>query len=250
MSSKSIWLLMLCCACFFITSGFAGGPSKHDRSYYETRGDVVWEVPMDEKLIALTFDDGPSPITTLQILDLLKQYKAKATFFVIGYRLDKYPEIAAREAAEGHEVANHTDAHVYFKGGISEKTITTEMDNVQKKIKAITGQSSPWFRPPGGYYNDTVIRVAKQKGYTVVLWSWHQDTKDWTSPGIGRIVNKVLKNARNGDIVLLHDHVNGSTQTVEALKLILPELKKRGYRMVTISELMAHKKQLEKDTPF
>ncbi|OXM16847.1 polysaccharide deacetylase [Paenibacillus herberti] len=237
---------MLCFACFFIMSGFAGGPNKHDRSYYEARGDVVWEVPMDEKWIALTFDDGPNPKTTPQILDLLKQYKAKSTFFVIGYRLDKYPEIAAREAAEGHEVANHTDTHVYFKSGISEKTIVTELDNVQKKIKAITGQSCPWFRPPGGYYNDTVIRMAKQKGYTVVLWSWHQDTKDWSSPGTGRIVNKVLNNARNGDIVLLHDHVHGSTQTVEALKLILPELKKRGYRMVTVSELMAHKKQVEK----
>ncbi|MCM3747195.1 polysaccharide deacetylase family protein [Paenibacillus pasadenensis] len=224
-------------------SGFAGSPAKHGRSYYEARGDVVWEVPMDEKWIALTFDDGPSPKATPQILDLLKQYKAKATFFVIGYRLDKYPEIAAREAAEGHEVANHTDSHVYFRGGISEKTIAAEMDNVQKKIKAITKHSSPWFRPPGGYYNDTVIRIAKQHGYTIVLWSWHQDTKDWNSPGTGKIVNKVLKNARNGDIVLLHDYVSGSNQTIEALKIILPELKKRGYRMVTISELMAHQKQ-------
>ncbi|WP_240421141.1 polysaccharide deacetylase family protein [Paenibacillus periandrae] len=140
-------------------------------------------------------------------------------------------------------MANHTDNHVYFKGNIRQKTIAAEIENVQKKIKAVTGQDCPWFRPPGGFYNDTVIQIAKQYGYTVVLWSWHQDTKDWSATRVDKIANKVLNNARNGDIVLLHDHINGSTQTVEALKIILPELKKRGYRVVTVSELMAHKKK-------
>ncbi len=216
-------------------------PQKHDRRYYESRGEVVWDVPMSEKLIAFTFDDGPNPETTPQVLELLKQYEAKATFFVIGYRIDKYPDIVRREIAEGHEVANHTDNHIYFTRNVSEKTIAQEIGNVQQKLKQVTGQACPWFRPPGGFYNDKVIRIAKQYGYKVILWSWHQDSKDWKSPGVNHIANKVLKNARNGDIVLLHDHVEGSSQTVEALKIILPELIERGFRIVTVSELMAHK---------
>uniref|UniRef100_A0A8R1ELJ4 NodB homology domain-containing protein n=1 Tax=Caenorhabditis japonica TaxID=281687 RepID=A0A8R1ELJ4_CAEJA len=86
-----------------------------------------------------------------------------------------------------------------------------------------------------------VIQVAKQQGYTIVLWSWHQDTRDWASPGVSAIVNKVLKNAHNGDIVLFHDKVDGKSQAVAALKTILPKLQEQGYRFVTVSELLAVK---------
>lgn len=204
---------------------------------------------MNEKMIALTFDDGPDPDITPQILDLLKQHNAKATFFVIGSRLTQYPNIIKREIAEGHEVANHTDHHVYFKTTMRPEKVEHEMRALQTKIKDLTATNSPWFRPPGGYYNDSVIEIAKKLGYTVVLWSWHQDTRDWSKPGVGTIVTKVLTNARNGDIVLLHDHAGGSMQTAQALKTILPELKKRGYRLVTVSELMNHHK-LQKKLPF
>jgi len=84
--------------------------------------------------------------------------------------------------------------------------------------------------------------VTKKLGYLVVLWSWHQDTVDWNRPGVGKIVNKVLNNARNGDIVLFHDFVEGRTQTVAALEKIMPELSKRGYKFVTVSELLKHRK--------
>lgn len=238
---QSRWNVIIGFVSLFVLTGFADQPVKHDRSYYETRGDIVWEVPTAEKRIALTFDDGPNPQTTPQVLDLLKQYGAKATFFVVGFRLDKYPDVVKREVAEGHEVANHTKNHVYFKGTVSKQRIAAEIGNMQQKIQAVTQQNCPWFRPPGGYYNDEVVRVAKQYGYTVVLWSWHQDTKDWSVPGVDKIVDKVLGNARNGDIVLLHDHVGGSTQTVEALAIILPELQKRGFRVVTVSELMEYR---------
>ncbi|RUS47212.1 polysaccharide deacetylase family protein [Cohnella sp. AR92] len=197
---------------------------------------------MDEKLIALTFDDGPDPRTTDKILDLLSKYDAKATFFVVGRRAERFPDIVRREALEGHEIANHTYTHMYFNGRNRQQDIASEMDRAGSKLSEISGQRCRWFRPPGGFYNETVIRMAKERGYTVILWSWHQDTRDWISPGVGQIVRKVLNNARNGDIVLLHDHVAGSTQTVQALEQILPELTRRGYRMVTVSELMRHGK--------
>lgn len=239
---RTIARLLLCAASLLLFCGFAAYPPGNSRQYYESRGEIVWEVPMDEPLIALTFDDGPDERTTGRILDLLARYKAKATFFVVGRRAEMYPGIVRREALEGHEIANHTYTHMYFNRSVRKDDIVREIDRTASRLQELTGQECRWFRPPGGFYNDTVVRAAREHGYTVVLWSWHQDTRDWISPGVNRIVRKVLENAHNGDIVLLHDHVEGSTQTVQALEQILPELSRRGFKMVTVSELMQHKK--------
>jgi polysaccharide deacetylase family sporulation protein PdaB len=220
---------------------FAAGfsiPVKKDRLFYEQRGEIVWEVPTKDKKIALTFDDGPYPETTDKILDLLKKYNAKATFFVLGNKVEQYPETIKREIAEGHEVANHTFNHVYFQRSISQATIKEEIIRTENALEALTGKKPLLFRPPGGYYNENLIQVAKALGYTTIMWSWHQDTNDWKSPGVNQIVNKVLKNARNGDIVLLHDYIPGSMQTVKALDTILNELSKRGFEFMTVTELM------------
>lgn len=217
-------------------------PLKKGREYYEARGEIVWEVPTDEKVIALTFDDGPDPVDTPAILELLRQYEAKATFFVIGQRVEKYPALARREAAEGHEIANHTYSHKYNKRKPAADQIEDEIIKTERSIVEATGHKPYLFRPPGGYYNEQVVSASRKSGYKVVMWSWHQDTEDWNTPGVGKIVNKVLKNARNGDIVLFHDYVEGKSQTVDALKQILPELKQRGFRFVTVSELLTHRK--------
>lgn len=242
--TTQFWCKILLCICIAAAvSGFERGP--RNRTYYESRGEVMWEVPTDEKLIALTFDDGPNMNTTPLILDLLEEYDAKATFFVVGNRIDKYRDIIIREAEEEHEVANHTYNHIFFNRNFSSATITDEIVKTKEEIFALTGQACPWFRPPGGIINDAVVQTAKDNGYTVILWSWHQDTRDWRAPGVNYIVRKVLDNARNGDIVLMHDNVKGSTQTVQALKIILPALKERGFRFVTVSELVKHKKSNE-----
>lgn len=210
---------------------------KKDRYYFESRGDIIWEVPTKEKIIALSFDDGPNPKYTPQILDLLKQYHAKATFFVIGSRVLQYPDLARREAQEGHEIANHTYHHNRIKR-LSPEELREEIEKTGSTIASVTGQIPHLFRPPGGYYDEIIVNTAKEAGYKVVMWSWHQDTRDWSQPGTDRIVNLVLSNARNGDIVLFHDHGRNRLQTVNALKQILPELQQRGYQFVTISELI------------
>lgn len=210
------------------------------REYYEQRGDIVWEVPTPNKVIALTFDDGPDETSTVKILDLLKQYNAKATFFVVGNRVEKYPEIIRREVEEGHEVGNHSFSHPSF-ANIGSKKMMTELNKAQETIHKATGHDSVLFRPPGGSYNESMVQLCKTNGLLMVLWSWHQDTRDWRKPGVDKIVNKVLTNARNGDIVLMHDFVSNSTQTSDALEIILPELKKRGFSFVTISELLSYK---------
>ena len=211
---------------------------KKDRAYYEERGDIVWESPKEDKVIAITFDDGPDPEDTPAILDLLKKYNGKATFFVVGKQLKRFPDIAKRQVEEGHELANHTFTHLYFNRSTPIQTIKNEIDQTQDLLYDITGTKTQLFRPPGGFYNDRMVSLCRDKGYLVVLWSWHQDTKDWDRPGVSKIVNKVLNNVRGGDIILMHDHVEGKSQTVAALEQILPELQKRGYRLVTVSELL------------
>ncbi|WP_010493388.1 polysaccharide deacetylase family protein [Paenibacillus elgii] len=215
---------------------------RKGRAYYEQRGEVIWEVPTAEKVIALTFDDGPDPDDTAQILDLLKLYEAKATFFLVGNKVERFPELVKREAEEGHELANHTYSHTYFKRNGSVAKLKEDIRRAEDLIYAASGQKCRLFRPPGGFYNEKLIQMAKSEGYMVVMWSWHHDTRDWSTPGVDKIVNKVLGNARNGDIVLFHDYVEGKGQTADALKEILPELKKRGFRFVTVSELLTYGK--------
>nr|WP_040951869.1 polysaccharide deacetylase family protein [Gorillibacterium massiliense] len=226
-----------------VLSGFAYPAQKHDRTFYEKTGEIIWEVPQQEKKIALTFDDGPSEETTGQILDLLKEYHAKATFFVVGNRVMEYPDMVKRELSEGHEIGNHTFSHYYLRNSTKSLTFQNEILNTEKVLVELTGMKPHLFRPPGGYYNEQMVHDTKKLGYTTILWSWHQDTNDWRRPGVRSISKKVITNARNGDIVLLHDYVPGSNQTVKALKVILPELTKEGFQFVTVSELISSKQE-------
>lgn len=241
--------LLLCC-----TTSAMAGPIVKNRDYFEKRGDMIWEVHTSQKVIALTFDDGPDPTETARILDVLKQYNARCTFFAIGKRLAAYPEIARRIVAEDHELANHTYTHMYFKRPISKQLVYQELEQTEQEIIKITGKRSTLFRPPGGMYDEALVDVSNRMGLKPILWSWHQDTRDWNRPGVYNISSKVIRNAHNGDIVLFHDHVHGQSQTTSALKLILPELQNKGYRFVTVSELIklsdiqqAGKQQLYKD---
>ncbi|WP_090720167.1 polysaccharide deacetylase family protein [Paenibacillus typhae] len=209
-----------------------------NRQYHEQKGDIIWEVPTKQKVIALTFDDGPDPTDTAKILDVLQEYNAKCTFFAIGKKIAAYPEIASRVISEGHELANHTYNHVYFKRPISVEQAMKELKQTEDEIVKVTGRHSSLFRPPGGMYDETLVNVSNRMGLKPVLWSWHQDTRDWNRPGVWKISNKVIKNAHNGDIVLFHDYVHGQSQTHEALQIILPALEKQGYRFITVSELI------------
>lgn len=200
--------------------------------------EVVWNVETDQKLVALTFDDGPNPRFTPQILDVLKQYDAKATFFVLGKRVQMFPTIAIREVNEGHEIANHTFDH-HFLRNVDPEKLKSEIMQTQDIIFDVTEQIPRVFRPPGGIYNQTLLDMAKQDKFTVVMWSWYQDTKDWKKPGVDNIVRTVLTNVHNGDIILFHDLEGDCSQTVEALKIVLPELKKQGYQFLTVSDLIA-----------
>jgi len=207
------------------------------RKYYEQTGDVVWEIKTAEKIVAITFDDGPDARYTSQVLDLLAQYEAKATFFIIGKNAEKNPDVVLRQYEEGHELANHTYTHPW----------TTSVHKLDKELKltneiifSITGFRPTLFRPVGGQYTDAMITKAVNNGFKVVMWSWHQDTEDWANPGVTKIIDKVLTGTQPGDVILFHDAGGDRSQTIRALEKILPELKKQGYQFVTISELLEY----------
>ncbi|RNB77968.1 polysaccharide deacetylase family protein [Brevibacillus panacihumi] len=237
MNKQLSFILLACLFLLPCQTEIALAKKEKDRDYYEARGEIVWEVPTNKKVIALTFDDGPDPVYTRQIAELLKQYKAKATFFVVGSRVKAHPGVIQQLAKDKHELANHTYTHPDLRR-ISPGKLRDEVLATQQEIFNSTGIESHLFRPPGGYYSESLVNVAKETGYLVVLWSWHQDTRDWSDPGVQKIVDKVLNNARNGDIVLFHDYGGNRKQTVDALRMVLPELQKRGYEFITVSEMM------------
>ncbi|MFB9328653.1 polysaccharide deacetylase family protein [Paenibacillus aurantiacus] len=232
---------MLGISCFWLVAGHGFAAPDRSKSDYEQSGDVVWQVPTKDKVIALTFDDGPDPTNTPAILDLLEKYNAKSTFFLVGDKVERSPQLVQREMAFGHELANHTYSHSYLSRRMTPDQMRRDILHAESVIMAITGKKCELFRPPGGVFNAGLVSQLKQEGYTIVMWTWHQDTRDWSRPGVKKITDTVLNHARNGDIVLFHEYINGKSQTIAALEIILPELIQRGYRFVTISELLTYR---------
>ncbi|OZI11632.1 chitooligosaccharide deacetylase [Bacillaceae bacterium SAS-127] len=211
--------------------------SKKSREEYERTGAIIWDVHTDLKLVTLTFDDGPHPIYTPKILDILAKYEAKATFFVTGMQAEKYPTIIKRQAKEGHEIGNHTYSHASGEN-ISADLLTKELEKTTQLVTTLTGKKPVLYRPVGGVYNDLIVETARESGYQVVLWSWYQDTKDWHRPKADKIAHHVITNTKPGNIVLLHDSGGNRMQTVKALDTILSHLSKNGYKCVTVSEML------------
>lgn len=192
-----------------------------------------------QKVIALTFDDGPWNKTTEQILDILEKYNVKATFFVVGQHLNKHQEIGKKIVEAGHVIANHTWNHPAQKSKINENRIKSEIGRTAKLIYEITGKNTKLFRPPGGFLDNGLANYAKENKHTVVLWS--TDSKDWYERSAQEITKKVLNKSRNGGIVLLHDGGGPRDHVVKALPNIIIGLKQQDYEFVTIPELLTIK---------
>jgi len=195
----------------------------------------IRKVPTSQKVVALTFDDGPLSPSTPQILAILKEKDVKATFFVVGERVKQFPALVRQEVAEGHEVGSHTFSHPKLTIQ-SKKQIANEIISTEKVISEVAPQPN-LFRPPGGFYNDTILQLARDRGYLIILWSI--DTDDWRYPPVGDIVNSAIKDIKPGSIILLHDGKYPSS-TPEALGFIIDSLKSRGYEFVTVSELLQY----------
>jgi len=203
-------------------------------------------IPGEQKVIALTFDDGPWPNSTQQILDILKENKIKATFFWVGGALKNNKNIAKTVVNEGHVIANHTWSHRYGKH--SSEAAAKEIESTAQLIEELTGIESPIFRPPGGNMTNGLVDYVLGKNYVNVMWS--ADSQDWKSSS-GKIINQVLKDSTSGGIVLMHDGGGNRSETVKALPTIIKRLKEQGYTFVTLPELLeiADQKPVEQPQP-
>lgn len=231
-----IVVLIILAGCFFILSLF------FDEAVFVRKG-TFYRAQRADKVVALTFDDGPSPEWTPQVLDELKKAEVKATFFMLGNHVERYPEIARQVLAEGHEIGNHTYDHhvlIYYKMEELEK----EIKDAEKAIKTVTGQNTRYFRPPKAWLSSREKKKIEEMGYKIVLWSLN--SKDWVTYHDKQITSYILKRIRPGDIILFHDsggvftaEGGNRTQTIKTIPRLVKKLKERGYRFVTISELMA-----------
>ncbi|MGI6298452.1 MAG: polysaccharide deacetylase family protein [Saccharofermentanales bacterium] len=201
---------------------------------------VAAELPpsSENPVIALTFDDGPSLRDTGTLLDLLKTEDVKATFFVLGNQIAAGRESFVKRAfAEGHEIGNHTYSHKTVKK-LSASEVRKEFSQANDLIEGITGVKPVIARPPTGAYDDTTIAVSKELGMTLVNWSYQSCPEDWNHRGEpDYIADFVIEKARNGHIVLLHDT---NSTTVEAMPKMIKGLKEKGFRFMTVSELLAY----------
>lgn len=205
-------------------------------------GPVAVGRPLAEKVVALTFDDGPYPPYTGQVLDILRENRTVATFFLIGANVVKYPELVRRIAAEGHQLGNHTYNHSDLLK-LGREQIAAETDRAGTVIAAIAGERPHVIRPPHGFRDPLVLDVLERQGLRVIEWS--VASRDWTNPGTDAIVGRTLKEVKSGSIILLHDGdgVEAAAprmQTVEAAGRIIRHLKAEGYRFVTVDELLGN----------
>ena len=185
------------------------------------------------KYVALTFDDGPNPGETEQILDILRDEKVVGTFFVIGAEAEKYPELVLRAASEGHQIAMHSWSHKEYTK-LTPAQIREDVARCSSAVEEITGFAPTWIRPPYGQVDGTVYTELENLKLRVALWD--VDPIDYSRPGTQYIINTVVYNSRPGSVVLFHDGGGNRSQTVAALRGIIGELRDAGYTFVTVEK--------------
>ena len=185
--------------------------------------------------IALTFDDGPHPKYTMQILEVLDEYHIPATFFFVGENVSYYSDTAREVAKRGHEIGNHTYSHPCASKQ-SEKALREELAKCDEIIQSVTGVTPKLFRPPQGSWNQRVYDIARERNYSVILWDL--DTLDWAKTPSDKIANYILENAKSGNIILMHDYHSGGCTSIDALRMFIPNLIEQGYQFVTVSDLI------------
>jgi len=194
---------------------------------------------VEKSQVALTFDDGPSEHTPL-ILDILKQYDVRATFFVVGINAERHPDMIKRIADEGHIIGNHTYSHSVWSSIKTPSHIATELDSTAHLIYRFSGVYSTLFRPPHGWDSPWMLRQCGKMGYTTVKWT--VDPKDWRHPTPAKIVTRIMNDVRNNGIILLHDgHQSEESpdihETIEALPILIETLTNKGFIFVGIDAI-------------
>jgi len=206
---------------------------------------IVWNrVHVEAPYIALTFDDGPSAANTPRLLEMLAARKIKATFFVVGRCVQEHPEVLKRTVAEGHEIGNHSWSHPKLSS-MSDAAVHAEIKKTHDAVLAAAGVAPKSFRPPYGAFTERQQRWAFQEfGYPTILWT--VDPFDWKKPGPKVVAQRILSETKPGAIILVHDI---HKQTVDAIPEVLDGLLAKGFKFVTVSELLAMDQPKPKATP-
>ncbi|GGH39928.1 polysaccharide deacetylase family sporulation protein PdaB [Paenibacillus segetis] len=201
----------------------------------ESSPSAVYSVSTDKKVIALTFDISWGDKRTEPILKILKDKNVqKATFFLSSPWSKTHPEIVKAIQQQGYEIGSHGHKHVNYSG-LSEEEISRQINSAHSILTDLTGKEPKLLRLPNGDFDKRVLKIAQNKGYTVIQWD--TDSQDWMNKGVQTIVDRVVNKAHPGDIVLLHAS-DSVKQTHEALPIIIDELRKKGYDFVSVSDLL------------
>ena len=209
---------------------------SHSSNFSKNAGVTFSRVQVSGNYIAITFDDGPHPQNTPRLLDMLAQRNIKATFYVIGRSVDLHPEVLRRTVAEGHEIGNHSHTHRLLSK-LGDTEVRQEMQRCQDAIGRAAGVRPRTMRPPyGGLLQRQRELIHDEFGYPTILWS--VDPLDWKRPGPSVVASRILSATTAGGIVLAHDL---HSQTVDAMPATLDGLLKRGFKFVTVSQLIAMK---------
>jgi peptidoglycan/xylan/chitin deacetylase (PgdA/CDA1 family) len=185
--------------------------------------------------VALTFDDGPHPVHTQQLLDTLAELGAPATFFVVGRDVDANPAVVARIARDGHELGNHTYRHRYLPLARS-RSVEHELRATDRAIVRAAGVTPRIARPPWGGRSPRNVRVFRRLRKRLVLWD--VNSFDWKGKPADEVVRRVLARVRAGSIILMHEARDGGETTVEAVRMLVPALRARGFELVTVSRAL------------
>ena len=205
---------------------------------------TVSAVHVDGPYIALTFDDGPDKKLTPRLLDLLAEHHIHVTFFVVGENAVERPEILQRAVREGHEIGNHSWSHPNL-AKMSEENVRSQIQRTQEAITSAIGSRPTLFRPPYGSVTAHQKRfIHDELGYEIILWE--VDPLDWKNPGPSVVTSRILKETRPGSIVLSHDI---HAQTIQAMPATLAELEAKGFKFVTVSELLKLQTPIPPPTP-
>ncbi|MDO5155026.1 MAG: polysaccharide deacetylase family protein [Eubacteriales bacterium] len=195
------------------------------------------DIDPNAPMIAFTFDDGPNSEYTQRILNVLAENYSHATFFVVGYNIEKYPDMIKAISLAGCELGNHTNDHKNLTLLDSDEA-ENQIGKVNRAVKKLTGSKTTMIRPPEGAYNESVLSLLEEP---VVLWNL--DTEDWSSRNAQVIAQRILDSAQDGDIVLMHDIYDS---TAEAVEIVVPMLKERGFQIMSVGEMARYKgKELE-----
>lgn len=205
-----------------------------------TKFSVLEQVSTEDKIIAFTFDDGPNPLYTRQLLDIFRAVGGKATFFMLGQQIDASEEAeqVAREAhAAGHEIGNHTYTHPNL-ATVSLEEAQAEIEKMEQRIVQIKGGKPAVFRPPYFGINDEVQQFVGNRGY-YTIGAVNNEAQDWEQPGVDFIIDQTKKKLGKGSILIFHDGYGDRSQSIEAVRLLAEELTAEGYQLVTVSELIS-----------